>query len=378
MLSLRITFMHKGMSEPDLPAELPPQKPSKVSLLRLLARWKRAIWDFWHQNSGEWQWLEDEPLTIVDLTRNLWRVAVPSAGFFILLGLSSVIATLGLLAGSAATIIGAMIIAPMMGPIISIALAIVVANRRLLRRASMTLALGVGMNILVALLLTQILGLRTLNPEILGRIRPSLLDLGVALAAGVAGAYAKSRSEVSDALPGVAISVALVPPLSVVGIGIAYGSRDVSIGSLILFATNLIGIIFSGALVFLLQRYGSVEKAKGGLLAGVIGLMILIIPLGISLRNILLRENVRNQIERLLQRETLTFSRTKIESLQVRPRRRRLYVELQVTTQPGTITETQVELVRQFLVSELNRAIDLTVSVIPAEFFETTAADNGD
>ncbi|NCJ06103.1 TIGR00341 family protein [Synechococcales cyanobacterium C] len=361
------------MPEPETPAQIPPKPPSKIFVLRILARWKRAIWNFWHQNSGEWKWLEDEPLTLVDLTRNLWRVAVPSAGFFILLGLSSVIATLGLLAGSAATIIGAMIIAPMMGPIISIALAIVVANRRLLRRASMTLALGVAMNILIAMLLTQILGLRTLNPEIVGRIRPSLLDLGVALAAGVAGAYAKSRSEVSDALPGVAIAVALVPPLSVVGIGLAYGSQEVGVGSLILFATNLIGIIFSGALVFLLQRYGSVEKAKSGLLAGVLGLILLVIPLGISLRNILLRENVRNQIERLLQRETLTFSRTQIESLQVRPRRHRLYVEMQVTAQPGTITETQVELVRQFLASELSRTIDLTVSVIPAEFFETTA-----
>ncbi len=351
------------------------------NLLRVVVqvrqRWSvgcTAIADFWNQSSGDWQWLSEKPMPVVGINRQLWKASVPSLSFFFLLGMSAVIATLGLLAGSAATIIGAMIVAPLMGPIIGIAYAMVVANRRLLRRSSLTLLTGVIMTVGVSVLIAQVVGLRTLNPEVMARVRPTLIDLGVALAAGAAGAFAKSRRSIADALPGVAIAVALVPPLSVVGIGLSLGDRAVSLGALILFTTNLIGIIFSGGLVFLCQRYGSLDRAKNGLMAGVVALAVLALPLGLSLRNILIKENVRTQIGVLIRRQTVTFSDRDVRYLSVQPVDETLRVELEVAAPQGAISARQVELVRAFLADQLGQSVSLKVQVIPVETIETQAA----
>jgi len=96
----------------------------------------------------------------------------------------------------------------------------------------------------------------TLNDEITSRTSPNFIDLIIALAAGAAGAFAKTRREVADALPGVAIAVALVPPLSVIGIGLALASNTLAVGSTVIFITNLVGIIFSGLIIFIWQEYG--------------------------------------------------------------------------------------------------------------------------
>jgi uncharacterized hydrophobic protein (TIGR00271 family) len=96
-----------------------------------------------------------------------------------------------------------------------------------------------------------LIGLKTVDSEILSRTNPTLIDFGIAMAAGMAGAFANSRRSISSALPGVAIAVALVPPLSVVGIGLSLGQQEITVGSSLLFCTNLICIIFFGGLVFL-------------------------------------------------------------------------------------------------------------------------------
>uniref|UniRef100_UPI00261B9091 DUF389 domain-containing protein n=1 Tax=Acaryochloris sp. IP29b_bin.148 TaxID=2969218 RepID=UPI00261B9091 len=213
---------------------------------------------------------------------------------------------------------------------------------------------------------------------ILARVRPTLIDLGVALAAGAAGAFAISRRQVENALSGVAISVALVPPLSVIGIGIAWWNARVALGASILFATNLTGIIFSGALVFLWQQYGSLERAKKGLFAGFLALFLLGIPLGLSLRNILVEEHVHRQVAALLRRQTLTFADTEIRNIDVQPQLTGLRVELEVAAKADSISQYQVRLVRQFLIEQLGQPIQLKVRVVPTEIFEEishTASD---
>ncbi len=343
----------------------------KFRLLRVFARTRKGIAEFWHQNSGEWSWVTEKPRSITALSRNLWKASVPSLGFYVLSSLSSVISTLGLLSGSVATVIGAMIIAPLMGPIIGMAYAIVVSNRRLLKRSSLTTVKGVILSIVVSILITYLLGLRTPNPEILARTQPSLIDLGVALAAGAAGAFAQSRRSIINALPGVAIAVALVPPLSVIGIGLAWSNPSMAWDATVLFATNLIGIVLSGCLVFLSQGYGSLDRARRGLLAGSVVLLFLILPLGLSLRNILIRENVKRQISSLIRRQTLTFAGTEIETVVVRPlANNTLLVELTVAAKPGTISQQQVKMVRDFLSTRLDQPVRLTVRIVPTEIFE--------
>lgn len=341
-------------------------------LLRTFVRVRRFVNKYWHTHSGDWAWLQEKPLPIQVLNRSLWKLSVPSFTFYFLLALSSVISTLGLLADSAATIIGAMIIAPMMGPIIGAAYAMVVNNRRLLRRSSLTLLTGIIMVIFVSMLITILIGLKTVKPEVTARTYPTLIDLGVALAAGAAGAYAKCRRKVADALPGVAISVALVPPLSVVGIGLAIPDYQVSRGAFLLFTTNLAGIIFSGGLVLLFLRYGSLEKAKNGLLIAVLTLVILGLPLGYQFENLLVKENSRRQVESLIRNETVTFKDKDISYIQVQTQKDRLFVEVnvEVGTNLDDISEEQVSLVRDFLEKKLSKPINLKVRLIPSKIID--------
>ncbi len=351
-------------------------------------KFKRQIWlaylqtlrffkTWWESNSGEWKWIAEKPISLEGLNRQLWRSSVPSRSFYVLLGLSGIISTLGLLANSAATIIGAMIIAPLMGPILGIAYGMVMGNRRLLKRSNLTLWTGVGLTIFISFLISHLVGLRTVQEEILGRSQPTLLDLGVALAAGTAGAFAKSRRHIADALPGVAIAVALAPPLSVIGIGISLRSPEIFTGSSLLFLTNLIGIIFSGGLVFVSQRYGSLKRAKEGFLISIFTLTLLGLPLGISLNNLVLRDNIRRSIILLIGQETLTFSKTDIRRVEVKSKQDVLVVNLEVAAAANSISENQVNLVRDFLEERLQRKLSLNVQVIPLTQF-TAPADSGE
>lgn len=325
------------------------------------------------RNSGDWVWLSEKPVPIASLNRSIWRAAEPSLSYYVLLFLSTVLATLGLLANSTATIIGAMIVAPLMGPIVGIAFSMVMSNRRLLKRSSLSLSTGILLAIITALGIGRLIGFDTLTPEIQARVSPNLLDLGVALAAGAAGAYAKSRRGISDALPGVAIAVALVPPLSVVGIGLSLGSNNVTLGALLLFSTNLAGIIFSGGVIFLWQRYGSIQRAQRGLAIAVITLITLGIPLGFSFQDLVLKQRTRQEISTLIRNRTLTFANKDIRGLNVRRQSHGLLVDLEVVTEPGSISENQVSLVKKFLERAMDRPITLNVTVIPVERFNSTS-----
>ncbi len=343
-------------------------KFKRLGLLGYL-RTIRFVKSWWNSNSGQWKWLSEKPISMEGLNRQVWRSSVPSQSFYVLLGLSAIISTLGLLANSAATIIGAMIIAPLMGPILGIAYGMVMGNRRLLKRSALTLASGVFLTIFTSFVICNLVGLRVVQGEIMARSQPTLLDLGVALGAGTAGAFAKSRRHVADALPGVAIAVALVPPLSVIGIGISLASHEIFIGSFLLFLTNLIGIIFSGGLVFITQEYGSLKRAKEGFLISLFALTILGIPLGFSLNNLVLRDNVRRSIAVLISQETLTFSKTDVRKVEVKPLGDALIVNLEVAAAENSISEKQVRLVRDFLEDQLQKPISLNVQIIPLTQF---------
>ena len=340
---------------------------------RIMWRWIR---DGPKAQAGEWQWLQDKPVPLGALNRKLWRASNPTLNYNVLIAVSAIISTVGLLAGSTATIIGAMIVAPLMGPISGMAFAMSVGNRRLLKHSSLALFIGVVVTVSVAYIIAMLSGLHSLNEEILARVRPTLLDLIVALAAGAAGAFAKAKHQVADALPGVAIAVALAPPLCVVGIGLAMQSRIVAQGSTLLFLTNLAGILLSGMLVFVWQEYGSFKKARQGLILAGASLIILGLPLGFSLRELIIEAKARNLVNILVRRQTLTFGDTNIRTLRVDMQENKgLNVKLEVAAPQGTITQKQVKLVRNFLEQRLERSISLDVRVIPVEEFSVPSPE---
>ena len=191
----------------------------------------------------------------------------PYVRFGVLLVLSVVIATGGVMTDSTATVVGAMIVAPLMTPIMASALAVVAGDGRRLARSLLLVAIGVatavGLSFLLALVSPLVIDATT-NGQVSGRISPSLSDLIVALACGAAGAFALSRRNVSDALPGVAIAISLVPPLCVVGVTLANGDPSASAGAMLLFTTNFLAILVAGGGLLAIMGYGRPGLALEG------------------------------------------------------------------------------------------------------------------
>jgi uncharacterized hydrophobic protein (TIGR00271 family) len=182
--------------------------------------------------------------------------------FWVLLVLSAVIASAGIVSDSTATVIGAMIVAPLMTPILGTVLSVVTGDRANLAR-SLGLVLGGAVTVIVIGwlfgLLIPVGVVAATNAQVAGRVDPQLIDLIAALATGAVGSFALVRSDVSDTLPGVAIAISLVPPLAVVGLTLESGAAHQSLGALLLFLTNVGAILLSGLVVMALYR---VHKAS--------------------------------------------------------------------------------------------------------------------
>ena len=276
----------------------------------------------------------------------------------------------GLIADSAAVIIGAMIIAPLMGPILGMAYSTAIGNRKLLRCSSATVFSGVVLTILIAWITASIIGLKTVDSEILSRINPTLIDFGIAMAAGTAGAFANTRRSISNTLPGVAIAIALVPPLSVVGIGLSLGEGSIAIDAFVLFLTNLICIVFFGSLVFLFQSYGSIERAKTGLALSTALMFLLGFPLTLSMRELIIEKNVRSQIKKIIVNETQMFDYREIKTTSITPKQNHLEVAMQVTAPTDSISQTEINRLGNYLSRRIDQKIDLRIEVIPLEILQ--------
>ncbi len=177
--------------------------------------------------------------------------------YVVLLTLATIIATYGVISSSTATVIGAMIIAPLMTPIMAATLAIVLGSGSRMSQSIMVVLLSVlyviGLAILLSVFISPVVIDFGTNPEITSRVSPNLLALFVALASGAAGAFAISRADVSDSLPGVAIAISLVPPLSVVGISLSKAHWLAAGGAFVLFLTNFLAIVLAGGAVLWLS-----------------------------------------------------------------------------------------------------------------------------
>lgn len=177
--------------------------------------------------------------------------------YVVLLTLATIIATYGVISGSTATVIGAMIIAPLMTPIMAATLAMVLGSGHRIKKSIVVVGMSVVYVIVLAIVLSVfispfVIGFGT-NPEITSRVSPNLLALFVAFASGAAGAFASSREDVGDTLPGVAIAISLVPPLAVVGISLAKVQWGDAGGAFVLFLTNFLAILLAGGAVLWLS-----------------------------------------------------------------------------------------------------------------------------
>lgn len=287
-----------------------------LSRLWLQRAWS-ALYDFLPTLSQEEQ---------IEVYRSIHKDARPVVDFFIMIGLSALIATFGLLQNSTAVIIGAMLVAPLFSPILAMSLAVIQGNARLLRLGIESTLKGVALAVGLSLLLAILSPYKTVTAEISIRAQPTIFDLLVALASGMAGAYAVARKNVAAALPGVAIAAALVPPLGVMGIGLAMGNLGVAGGGTLLFATNLVAIILAGGVTFLLLGFRPGRGARDiqlrrGLLTTIILFLLITIPLGVffirSIQSSRLSQSIQNNLAdqlkktpqvQLVSRDSITLS----------------------------------------------------------------------
>ena len=207
--------------------------------------------------------------------------------FSVLLALASFIAAFGLYQDSVASIIGAMVVAPLGGAIMAFAGALVTARSRWMWITFLQVVVGAGAVIAIGFLVSLVMPeLLVLTPSLEARTSPGLLDLGVALSAGAAGAYVAVRRTGSDALPGVAIAVSLVPPLATVGICLELGRPSDAAGALLLFTTNFAAITVAACIVFALsgaapsrELLRERHQVRNGFVAAVVALVFISIPL---------------------------------------------------------------------------------------------------
>ncbi len=266
-------------------------------------------------NAVDWRMQRIVPRLTPDQRRDVYvRIrenAQPDLDYFVLITLSAAIAGLGLILNSPAVVIGAMLVAPLMSPIVATGLAMVLGDARFLRFAFGSALRGA----LVAILVGFVLGLlpgNNMSAEVLARTAPNLLDLGVAFFSGLAGAFALSYWQAAGALPGVAIAAALVPPLASVGIAFAEGDWRAGLGALLLFTTNYLMIAVAAALVFFVFGFRPNPTAKANRQARVrtaqlvaVGTVIIVALLSVStvqlFRNELRTANVAAYAESTVQ-----------------------------------------------------------------------------
>ena len=243
----------------------------------------------------------EDRISLVERVQNAsqWNV-----DFIALICLSTAIATLGLMQNSTAVVIGAMLVAPLMTPLIGCGLAVVQGNGFLMRSASKSVLLGFLVALLLAMLMGTIVPHAGLTSEMLSRGKPNALDLAVALISGIAAAYATARPNLLGALPGVAIAAALVPPIATSGVALAHGDFVTSAGAAMLFFTNIIAIVLGAAAALFAvgmqaQHLHAKEKrwTRHAIMGLTVGAVILSVPLIYFLYDSLPKESVPDQLK---------------------------------------------------------------------------------
>ena len=244
--------------------------------------------------------------------------------YLILVALSSTIATLGLLSDSPAVIIGAMVVAPLMSPILAIGLATTTGEKKLLKEALLTLFVGALLSIVISMILTWIndelpfISLHQIPGEVMSRTRSSPVDLTIAIAGGLAAAYAVTRPKLSAALPGVAIATALIPPVCTVGIGLALQNWQVASGAGLLFITNAVAIAFASGLVFLARGFSkeqrfSEAKIPASLWVSTVLVVLLLIPLTYFSLRVIRQAEKTQMINTIVEREVALLPDVQLE-----------------------------------------------------------------
>jgi len=316
------------------------------------------------------RWMQrfDPALTQSERNEIVWasrRSALNNIDYSVLILMSAALASLGLLLNSAAVIIGAMLVAPLMSPLGALATGMATGLIGITRRAALTLLQGVGLAILISIFMGAVLPTDTPTAEMLARGTPSLLDAAVALFSGLVAAFAIARKEIPAALAGVAIAAALMPPICTIGLGLAFGNMPLAAGATLLFVTNIVFIVVAENVVFLWMgfRPGRHPESERGVVIwwGIITVLLLfVVSVLVWLGQL---ASIDSQVEQIL-RDALPDTAIVEQVVTDEGEEDVLFVQLDVRSQ-GILTAADVGELQQILATQLDRAVQLQVATLP-------------
>jgi len=251
----------------------------------------------------------------IAVIKDIYNEVEISVGYFLVLSIANLIALSGLLTNSAPVIIGAMLISPLMGPILSFGFAFITGEEVIMKKALRKIATSVILTIIIAALASFVSPLKDVTSEIISRTRPNLYDLNIAFLSGIAGAVALcTKKNYLTIVPGVAIATAVIPPLSVTGYGIGVGSMNIAFGGFFLFFTNFVAIIIATCAVFYMYGFkpsilneADLSHLKKRVTGLAVVLFIISIPLIYTLEQsiseVRTRQNIQGTLKRAFDKE---------------------------------------------------------------------------
>jgi len=292
-----------------------------------------------------------------ELFKKLREVAKIQRAYLTLLLISILMATIGLFQNSSPTIIGAMILAPLMGPIIALAMGAIRFDNALIKNSVKTILFSIALGLIISALIASSIPFSHLTEQMITRTHPTLLDLGVAILAGVAASYGYANSKVGESLAGVAIAVALVPPLCVSGIGIGWASWHIFYNAFLLFMANIVGIIIASGVMFYLMGYASRKYASTAFFIKLLMVGVVTIPLWLSTRSLIAKESIYTKFAQIEQIE-LDNKTVKINLVRVAQDKEGYYAIVTVSSN-SSLTPKEKALLAKRIKSKISKDIKL-------------------
>lgn len=298
--------------------------------------------------------------------------------YYILVALAAVVSTFGLLMNNTAVIIGAMLISPIMNPIIGLSLSITLGDSRMFSKSIKSIILGSVLAIVVSVFVTMLVPTRLLTSEILARSKPNIIDLMIALASGAAGAFTMCYKKDAYTLPGVAIATALMPPLCVVGSGLVLNDYKVALGGNLLFLANLIAINLASAIIFKFYGFNTkdevavthedgsvtIRQYKHNRIFISVGAFIIVsIPLTYFMYNTIIAEKTKNTIENSLQTTIATHKDADLVNFSYEYKNNKYYIST-VVMSITNLTGTDIRNMENYLESKLDKPTEINMKII--------------
>ena len=315
------------------------------------------------------------------VVREITSGSEPGIRFYLLLTTSALIAAFGLIANSTAVIIGAMLVSPLMTPIIGSSLGLVIGDWRLFTSSLRSVVVGTVLAILFSALLGFLPLALEATPEMLLRVSPTLLDLFVAVLAGFAGSYAMIDEKVSPALPGVAIATAIVPPLANTGICLSLGYYSGAFGSFMLFFANFLSILLVASVTFILAGMSpaaSLKKDKNfvrSFLIAFAGFIVVASFLTYSLVTMVQERKLKDTIEAALNTEFDKLHSTSVDNYVYDVHEGKLYILTSVRS-PIIMTPKDIKKLQDAFETQIDMPVEMIVRSIISKDVSATGSAN--